>query len=88
MKTIMFEFNNKKYILNISDDLYNWTLEDGRHGFIWTKTNDEWTIIEKYKSKSPNANWYANSPTQCDCPEVEIEYQRYIREQKLNRIIW
>ena len=91
MKKVNFEFNDKIYVLSVSDGVYEWLLEEERHIFIWTKTdkylNYDWTISEKNKSKSANLGWFKNKPTPCDCPEVEIEYQKYFRELKLGRIL-
>jgi hypothetical protein len=80
-----FEHNNQEYQLVI-DDRYTWICGQERKMFHWIKYNDEWFVVEYYKSKASNANWFRNKEKECECPEIEIEYQRYLREQKLGRI--
>ena len=82
--TLKFKINGVNY--NRTEDLSNiyWFKFQIIYDTRWTyyKELNSWICQHQYDKYT----WWKDT-NECDIPFMELEYQKYIREEKLNRIL-
>ena len=70
---------------SVAENEYDWIQEPYKCKKMWSKINDDWFYREKHRI-SDSQQYYTAFTKKCECPEVEIAFQKFLREKKLERI--